>query len=134
MCSRFQSVRIDHELRHLFRATPQGIPADLNQDVFPGYAAPFIRRPRERDSGDEAVPGREAVVGLFGLLPHWAKDEKLTKSTYNARSETVASKPAFRDAWKTASIASSRRGRSTNPTGAPASTSPPVSPAPMGGR
>ncbi len=47
-------------------------------------------------------PDREARVGLFGLLPHWANDTKLTKSTYNARAETVASKPAFRDAWKTA--------------------------------
>ncbi|MBC7602474.1 MAG: SOS response-associated peptidase family protein, partial [Ramlibacter sp.] len=48
------------------------------------------------------MPAREAVVGVFGLLTHWTKDAKLTKATYNARSETVASKPAFRDAWRTA--------------------------------
>ena len=87
MCSRYQSVRLDEDLRRIFRAALAGAPAtDLKKDVFPGLAAPFIRRPREYGSGDEAVPAREARIGLFGLLPHWAKDTKLTKSTYNARS------------------------------------------------
>ena len=102
MCSRYQSVRLDEDLRRIFKAAVTGAASELKKDVFPGYSAPFVRRPRERDSGDEAVPEREACIGLFGLLPHWAKDTKLTKTTYNARSETVATKPAFRDAWKTA--------------------------------
>ena len=88
MCSRFQSVRLDSDLRGFFKAVPAGLPPELKQDVFPGYAAPFVRRPREWGSGDDAVPAREAPLGLFGLLPHWAKDTKLAKSTYNARSET----------------------------------------------
>ena len=47
------------------------------------------------------MPEREAIGNsVFGLLPHWAKDEKLAKNTYNARSETVAEKPSFRDAWR----------------------------------
>jgi putative SOS response-associated peptidase YedK len=36
----------------------------------------------------------------WGLLPHWAKDEKIAYSTFNARSEEFTGKPAFRDAWK----------------------------------
>ena len=36
----------------------------------------------------------------WGLLPHWAKDEKLSYSTFNARSEDFTTKPAFKDAWK----------------------------------
>jgi putative SOS response-associated peptidase YedK len=36
----------------------------------------------------------------WGLLPHWAKDEKLSYSTFNARSEDFTTKPAFRDAWQ----------------------------------
>ena len=35
----------------------------------------------------------------WGLLPHWAKNEKLSYSTFNARSEDFTIKPAFRDAW-----------------------------------
>lgn len=98
MCARYHSVLDAARLQQFFKV--RGL-RDLvvNQEVFPGGSAPFIRRPRERASGDDAVPDRELVVGRFGLLPHWAKDEKLCKSTYNARSETVASKPAFRDAW-----------------------------------
>lgn len=103
MCSRFQSVRLDSDLHTFFQAQWRQAPAgELKQDVFPGHAAPFVRRPPELSSGDEAVPAREAVLGSFGLLAHWAKDAKLAKSTYNARSETAASKPAFRDAWRAA--------------------------------
>jgi putative SOS response-associated peptidase YedK len=36
----------------------------------------------------------------WGLLPSWAKDEKIGASMINARIETVAAKPAFRSAWK----------------------------------
>jgi putative SOS response-associated peptidase YedK len=36
----------------------------------------------------------------WGLLPHWAKDEKLSYSTFNARSEDFSRKPAFKDAWR----------------------------------
>jgi putative SOS response-associated peptidase YedK len=35
----------------------------------------------------------------WGLLPHWAKDEKLSYTTFNARSEELAKKPAFKSAW-----------------------------------
>ncbi|MET4680596.1 putative SOS response-associated peptidase YedK [Stenotrophomonas rhizophila] len=36
----------------------------------------------------------------WGLLPFWAKAKKLQGSTINARIETVATKPAFRSAFK----------------------------------
>lgn len=99
MCSRYKSVRLDEDLRKFFKAAPIGIPPDPEKEVFPGYTAPFIRRPRERDSGDEAVPEREARLGRFGLVPHYTKDLKDVKLTYNARSETVAKANPFRDAW-----------------------------------
>ena len=38
----------------------------------------------------------------LGLVPHWSQDTKITRLTYNARSETVAEKPSFRDAWRKA--------------------------------
>ena len=40
------------------------------------------------------------VPASFGLIPSWAKDAKITRSTYNARTETVGEKPSFRDAWR----------------------------------
>jgi putative SOS response-associated peptidase YedK len=36
----------------------------------------------------------------WGLIPSWAKDDKNGYATFNARADTVASKPAFRAAWK----------------------------------
>ena len=36
----------------------------------------------------------------WGLIPSWAKDDKLQYSTFNARSEEFTTKPAYRDAWK----------------------------------
>jgi len=42
----------------------------------------------------------ELAIGRWGLIPHWAKDENIAYSTFNARSETAANKPAFRDAVK----------------------------------
>jgi putative SOS response-associated peptidase YedK len=35
----------------------------------------------------------------WGLIAHWAKDDKLQYSTFNARAEEFTTKPAFRDAW-----------------------------------
>ena len=61
---------------------------------------PFIRKHKFADVGDEAVPFKELMVGSFGLIPHWAKDEKIVRQTYNARSETAHEKPSFRDAWR----------------------------------
>jgi putative SOS response-associated peptidase YedK len=45
--------------------------------------------------------GRVACgLARFGLIPGWAKDEKISRHTYNARSETVAEKPSYRTAWR----------------------------------
>lgn len=43
---------------------------------------------------------RELVPMRWGLIPSWARDLKIGASLINARAETVASKPAFRDAFK----------------------------------
>jgi putative SOS response-associated peptidase YedK len=43
---------------------------------------------------------RELTVMRWGLVPFWSKDGKASFSTINARSDTVATSPAFREAWK----------------------------------
>lgn len=46
-------------------------------------------------------PDRRKLVGMrWGLVPSWAKDVKIGARMINARSETVATKPAFRSAFK----------------------------------
>ena len=97
MCSHYESMKEGAQFILDFGVE---LPVGAKADVWPCYPSTFIRRPLEADTGDEAVPAREALVGLFGLVPHWAKDTKIGRQTYNARSETVHEKPSFRDAWR----------------------------------
>lgn len=97
MCAHYEAVQDQQRYRRHFEVDP---PADSGRsNVWPLYLASLIRHPPEADAGDEAVPAREALLGQFGLIPHWAKDASIGKRTYNARSESAASKPSFRDAW-----------------------------------
>jgi putative SOS response-associated peptidase YedK len=98
MCSHYQALKDrDRYWRH-FGVEPPVEPGKV--DLWPGYLGTFIRCHPLADVGDEAVPPREALAGLFGLVPHWSHDTRITKHTYNARTETVAVKPSFRDAWR----------------------------------
>jgi putative SOS response-associated peptidase YedK len=45
-------------------------------------------------------PDREMVLLHWGLIPFWAKDPSIGSRMINARSETVAEKPAFRAAFR----------------------------------
>lgn len=44
--------------------------------------------------------GRRLAFFRWGLIPSWAEDAKISASLINARSETAATKPAFRTAFK----------------------------------
>jgi len=59
--------------------------------VYPSETAPVVVQER----------GQTEMRALrWGLVPHWADDEKIGNKMINARSETAAQKPAFREAWK----------------------------------
>jgi putative SOS response-associated peptidase YedK len=100
MCSHYHAVQNAARFRTHFGLE---LPSQaFKHDVWPGYEGLFIRRHAHADVGDEAVGRHEALVGRFGLVPHWAPDTRISRMTYNARSETVAAKPSFRDAWRQA--------------------------------
>mgnify|MGYP000208010728 CR=1 FL=1 len=100
MCAHYESP---HDKAQLKKHYDIDLPSELSRrDVWPGYMSTFIRRHPHADVGDDAVPEREALIGSFGLIPHWSKYDKIARHTYNARSETVAEKPSFRDAWRKA--------------------------------
>ncbi len=88
MCSNYTPARREVLPVHFGIEAPA---ADWKEEAFPGYLAPIIRR--AEGGGGEL----ESLAACFGMLPHWA-DLKLARHTYNARSETVASKPSFRHA------------------------------------
>lgn len=60
----------------------------------------IVNRPRRDESG--AVTGdpvRQLRLMAWGLVPSWAKDRKAAAKMINARAESVATKPAFRNAY-----------------------------------
>ena len=67
--------------------------SDYPVEAYPGYAAPIVVK--SHNSGRVACG-----LARFGLIPSWAKDDKISRHTYNARSETVREKPSYRNAWK----------------------------------
>jgi putative SOS response-associated peptidase YedK len=62
-------------------------------EVWPLGLAPFIRL-HDDGSGNKVIED-----GLFGLLPHFAKELAYGRKTYNARSETVGTLPSFKEPW-----------------------------------
>lgn len=101
MCSHYQAVKDAKRLQRYFGVSaPLTGELAIKADMWPGYLGSFIRSQPYVEPGDEAIPSAEHLPGLFGLVPHWASDTKITKNTFNARSETAADKPSFKDAWK----------------------------------
>jgi len=101
MCSHYQTLKDAELLLKKFGAPNK--PAGAKYDMWPGYDGVIVRRPPEHDSGDEAVPEREAVVGRWGMIPPGTPAAKLPSAckvpTFNARSETAYKLWTFRNAW-----------------------------------
>ena len=94
MCSHYESVKNLDTLKSHFKLNL--VPDGGKFDLWPGYMGQFIRK---HDQGAN-TDSRELLIGSFGLIPHWAPDTKIARNTFNARSETVAEKPSYRDAWR----------------------------------
>jgi len=91
MCATYTPSRRDR-IAEQFGAIVADTPYE--RIAFPGSTAPIVRLSDEyRDI--------ECVPACFGMVPSWA-EMKLCKQTYNARSETVAAKYSFRNAWQRA--------------------------------
>ena len=89
MCSNYTPTRRDLLPEH-FGVEPPA--SDWKDETYPGYLAPIIRL------ADDGSGDIDCEAACFGMVPHWA-ELKLSRHTYNARSETVASKPSFRHAY-----------------------------------
>jgi putative SOS response-associated peptidase YedK len=62
-------------------------------NVAPTQPVPIIRQHPKK-------PRRDLSFVCWGLIPSWAKDTSGSAGMINARSESAATKPAFRDALK----------------------------------
>ena len=94
MCGRFARKSTQEVLADWFGVELEDMPWFApTYNAAPQSVQPVVRL--NRDSGQ-----REVALLRWGLVPYWAKDEKLAYTTINARAEEVAAKPAFREALK----------------------------------
>ncbi len=91
MCGRFTQQRPTSEIARIFEA----------DDLFDDARGRFNVAPTDEAAVVVQRDERRAVVGYrWGLVPGWADDPRLAGRTFNARAETVATSPLFRDAFR----------------------------------
>lgn len=91
MCGRYILASSGDDLAALYGVEP--LPLTERYNIAPTQDVPVVT----------ARPGgaRDMSFMRWGLIPHWVKDPNEFKSTlFNARSESAADKPSFRDAMR----------------------------------
>jgi putative SOS response-associated peptidase YedK len=96
MCGRFVQERSITELAELFDAEPLALDDDTlataRYNLAPTDPAAVVV---------ERADGRRAVTAYrWGLVPHWSTSPRDGARMINARAETVASLPAYRDSFR----------------------------------
>lgn len=89
MCGRFTLRARPEQLAEAFDLTELP-PLTSRYNIAPSQGVLVVRR----------CPQPEAAVLRWGLIPSWADDPAIGYRMINARAETLASKPSFRQAYR----------------------------------
>lgn len=93
MCGRFLLATPADEIARAFGVVGASMPDwRPRYNIAPTQDVLIVRTSSESD--------RELARVRWGLIPSWAKDEGIGARTINARSETAATKPTFRAAFR----------------------------------
>ncbi|MFZ0287077.1 MAG: SOS response-associated peptidase [Terriglobales bacterium] len=93
MCGRYRLSRRKQILEEQFDTAPWEDDWNPRYNIAPTQPVPVIRQHTKE-------PIRQISLMKWGLIPNWARDVSIASSTINAKSETAATKPAFRDPLK----------------------------------
>ena len=93
MCGRYRLSRRKQLVEEYFDSVSDEPDWSPRFNVAPTQPVPVIRQ-------NAKEPVRETSLMRWGLIPSWAKDPSVAAQMINARSETAATKPAFRDPLK----------------------------------
>jgi len=95
MCGRFRVARKKEILEAAFDAEDamDGLDWVPRYNVAPGQEIAVVRQ-------DAAQPVRRLSPMRWGLIPSWVEDPSVGYKMINARSETVATMPAFREPFR----------------------------------
>lgn len=90
MCGRYRLSRRKQIIEEHFETQPWDDDWNPRYNIARTQPIPVIRQhPKE--------PIRQLALMRWGLIPSWARDPSAAAKMINARSETAATKPAFRD-------------------------------------
>jgi putative SOS response-associated peptidase YedK len=90
MCGRFYLLTDLSVIRERFAVAESALAALPLGDLLPGQAVPAVIRDGKN----------RLVLFRWGLIPSWAKDPAIGRKLINARAETLAEKPSFKNAFK----------------------------------
>jgi putative SOS response-associated peptidase YedK len=93
MCGRYSFTSPLEAVRRLFAVSGGGNLAP-RYNIAPTQPAVVVRPSPKPDQE------RELAILTWGLVPSWAKDPSMAAKLINARAETVAEKPSFRNAFR----------------------------------
>ncbi len=93
MCGRFAFFSPDEAVREYFSLKEMPL-VEPRFNISPTQFVPVIR-----DGGSDGG-GRNMSMLFWGLVPFWAKEKSIGHRMINARGETLAEKPSFRNAFK----------------------------------
>src|SRR5690349_2278567 len=93
MCGRAYSTYTDEELRHRYSSSkPIQMPSIYpNYNFAPSQEGLVVRKQEGEIQFD---------LFRWGLIPSWAKEEKIGFKLINARSESIQEKSSFKEAFK----------------------------------
>lgn len=91
MCGRFTQERPTSDLAEIFAAEDLADDPGSRFNVAPTDEAVVVVQRDEH---------RAIKAYRWGLIPHWADGPKIGNRMFNARAETLASSPVFRDAFR----------------------------------
>jgi putative SOS response-associated peptidase YedK len=97
MCGRYTIRGIQPVVDLFGAALPREFAPRFN--VAPTQDVPVVRATPPHAT-HPAGPSRQIDLLRWGLVPHWAADPSAGNRMINARAETAAERPAFRDAMK----------------------------------
>lgn len=87
--------------RYTLISRPKDIAAQFELADVPDFPPRYNIAPTQPVPAIRQTPGGRAFALLrWGLIPAWAEDKKIGARMLNARAETVATKPGFRDAFR----------------------------------
>ncbi|MDQ3009261.1 MAG: SOS response-associated peptidase [Acidobacteriota bacterium] len=88
MCGRYTLHQSAKEIAKRFGVDPRAAVIGPRYNIAPSQIVPVIRQLKER----------EMIGCKWGLIPFWAKDPAIGNKLINAKAETLAEKPSFKQA------------------------------------